>query len=338
MKLIAFSLAIILIAAAVVPSQTGQPQSSVLSRQAGDRNVPQSAGGQTNKLPSGQTKPDQDDTLIFDSALVNTFVTVRDEKGRFVSGLTKGDFTVLDDGQEQTVSYLSREANLPFTVALVVDRSRSVQHALTQAQAAAREFFRAVLRPGKDQAAVVAFDSGVYLLQDLTDDANALGRAVDQLSSAGGTSIFDAVYKTVRDRLAGSTEGRRVIVLITDGDDTTSRASIDQAIELALRHNVIIYAVRLPGDGSLNVHALRGRPVLEHLTEATGGREFDLTKGESRLTAFFGQLQDELRSQYSIGYQFQGAASAGGFHKLTIKSRQSNLNVFTRSGYYAGAQ
>jgi VWFA-related protein len=288
-----------------------------------------------NQSKAATTSQDDDDTITFDSALVNTQVSVRDEKGRFVSGLTKDDFIVLDDGKEQPISHFSQESNQPLTVALVVDRSRSVQSALSKAQEAAHNFFGSVLRAGKDRAAVVAFDSGVYVIQDFTDDVSALTAAPSKLTAAGGTSIFDAVYKTTRDRLAGGDEGRRVILLITDGDDTTSRASIEQAIEMALKNNVIIYAIRVSGDGSLNVRDLQGGPVLDRLTEATGGRQFHFDGDENQLAGFFTKLQDELRSQYSIGYQFQAASSDHSFHKLTIKLKQANLRAFTRRGYYS---
>jgi VWFA-related protein len=291
-----------------------------------------------NQSKAAVTSQDDGDTITFDSALVNTHVVVRDEKGRFVSGLTKDDFIVLDDGKEQSISYFSQESDEPLTVALVIDRSRSVQSALSKSQVAARNFFSSVLRAGKDRAAVVAFDSSVYGVQDFTDDASALAAAALKLTAAGGTSIFDAVYKTTRDKLAGGAEGRRVIVLITDGDDTTSRASIEQAIEMAVKHNVIIYAIRVSGDDSLNVHDLQGGPVLDRLTEATGGRQFHLDGDESQLAGFFTKLKDELRSQYSIGYQFQAASSDRSFHKLTIEMKQANLKAFTRRGYYSGMQ
>lgn len=276
-----------------------------------------------------------DDTITFDSALVNTQVAVRDDKGRFVRGLNKEDFIVLDDGTEQSISYFSQESNEPLAVALVMDRSRSVQKTVSKAQTAAREFFTSVLRPGKDRAAVIAFDSAVFLVQDFTDDANALAAATSKLTAAGGTSILDAVYKTARDKLAGGEAGRRVIVLITDGDDTTSSASIEQAIEMALRSNVVVYALRIPGENSLNVRALQGKPVLDRLTEATGGRQFHLDGDDRQLAGFFAQLQEEMRSQYSIGYQFQASSSGRQFHKLTVKLRQANLRALTRRGYYS---
>lgn len=301
--------------------------------------APRSKSGRpANQSKAAVTSQDDGDTITFDSALVNTQVSVRDEKGRFVSGLTKDDFIVLDDGKVQPISYFSQESNQPLTVALVIDRSRSVQSALSKAQAAARNFFSSVLRAGKDRAAVIAFDSGVYVVQDFTDDASVLTAAALKLTAAGGTSIFDAVYKTTRDKLEGGEEGRRVIVLITDGDDTTSRASFEQAIEMALKNNVIIYAIRVSGDGSLNVRDLQGKPVLDRLTEATGGRQFHLDGGENQLAGFFTKLQDELRSQYSIGYEFQAAPSDRSFHKLTIELKQANLEAFTRRGYYSGVR
>src|SRR5262245_17678390 len=276
-----------------------------------------------------------EETITFDTALVNTSVSVRDGQGRFISGLTKSDFIVLDDGKEQPIIYFSQESDQPLRVALVVDRSRSVQGVLGRAQAVVRDFIKSVLRPGKDSACLVAFDSGVYLVQDFTDDADTLANAVNKLTAAGGTSIFDAIDKTSRDKLAGTEEARRVVVLITDGEDTTSSSSIEQAMEMAIRNNVSVYAIRLPGDGSLNGREQQGKPVLTRLTETTGGRQFHLDGGEGQLAGFLTKLQDELRSQYSIGYQFQSASSSRTFHKITIKLTQPALKAFTRSGYYA---
>ena len=280
----------------------------------------------------------EDETITFDTALVNTRVSVRDDRGRLVSGLTRGDFVVLDDGKEQPIVYFSQESDQALRVALVVDRSRSVQKVLGRAQGVVRDFINAVLRPGKDSACLVAFDSGVYMIQDFTDDADALAGAVGKLTAAGGTSMFDALYKTTRDKLAGTEEARKVAVLITDGDDTTSRASIEQAVEMAVRNNVSVYAIRLPGENSLNGREQQGKPVLARLTEPTGGRQFQMDGGEGQLAGFLNKLQDELRSQYSIGYQFQTSSSRGNFHKITIKLVQPTLRAFTRRGYYSRSE
>ncbi|HEY3138546.1 MAG TPA: VWA domain-containing protein [Blastocatellia bacterium] len=285
---------------------------------------------------------EDDETISFDTALVNTRVSVRDGQGRFVSGLTKSDFIVVDDGKEQPIIYFSQESDEPLRVALVVDRSRSVQGVLGRARTVVRDFIHSILRPGKDSACLVAFDSGVYLVQDFTEDADTLAAAVNKLTAAGGTSIFDAVYKTARDKLAGTEEARRVLLLISDGDDTTSRASIEQAIEVTVRNNVVVYAIRLPGENSLNGRDQQGKPVLARLTETTGGAQFQLSDArdgeEKQLAGFFNKLEDELRSQYSIGYQFQAVSSGSSFHKITVKLKQPALKAFTRSGYYSGSQ
>ena len=279
-----------------------------------------------------------EETISFEAALVNTRVSVRDAQGRFVSGLTRNDFTVLEDGREQPIIYFSQESDQPLRVAIVVDRSRSVQTVLGRAQNTVHDFINSVIRTGKDRVCLVAFDSDVYLVQDFTDDSNKLTSAVNKLTAAGGTSVFDAIYKTSRDKLTGTEEARRVIVLITDGDDTTSNASIEQATEMALRNNVTVYAIRLPGANSLNAREQQGKPVLARLTETTGGRQFHLDGGEGQLAGFLNKLKEELRSQYSIGYQFQSASSARSFHKITIKLLQPALRAFTRSGYYSRSE
>jgi Ca-activated chloride channel family protein len=277
----------------------------------------------------------EDDTITIDAALVNTHVSVRDKSGHCVPGLTKDDFAVLDEGKEQPIVLFSEESNQPLRMAIVVDRSRSVQKVLSLAKTAARSFFSSVLRPNRDRACVVAFDSGVYLTQDFTDDPNVLANALSRVTAEGGTSVFDAIYKVSRDKLSGTDQARRMILLITDGDDTTSRASVEQAVEMALRNNVTIFALRLPDENSLNVRDLRGKPVLDRLTQSTGGRQFHFDGDESQLVRFFDALQGEMRSQYSIGYRFQSASSARSFHRIAIKMKEPNLKAFTRSGYYS---
>jgi len=220
-------------------------------------------------------------------------------------------------------------------MAIVVDRSRSVQKVLSLAKTAARKFFSLVLRPNRDRACVVAFDSGVYLTQDFTEDPNVLANALSRVTAEGGTSVFDAIYKVSRDKLSGIDQARRMVLLITDGDDTTSRASVEQALEMALRNNVTIFALRLPDENSLNVRDLRGKPVLDRLTQSTGGRQFHFDGDESQLARFFDALQVEMRSQYSIGYRFQSPSSARSFHRIAIKMKEPNLMAFTRSGYYS---
>jgi Ca-activated chloride channel family protein len=285
---------------------------------------------QTNRPPESD-----DDTITIDAALVNTHVSVRDKSGHSVSGLTKDDFTVLEDGKDQPIINFSQESNQPLRMALAVDRSRSVQKVMSLAKTAARNFFSSVLRPGRDRACVVAFDSGVYLTQDFTDDPNALANALSRVTAEGGTSIFDAIYKVARDKLSGTDQARRVILLLTDGDDTTSRASIEQALEMALKNNITIYALRLPDENSLNVRDLRGKPVLDRLTQTTGGGQFYLDSDNDRLARFFDRLEIEMRSQYSIGHRFQSLSSARGFHRIAIKMKDPDLKAFTRSGYYS---
>lgn len=293
---------------------------------------------QQDQSQSASAPRETGDTIRLQASLVSTYVSVRDSRGNFIRGLTKDDFVLLDDGKEQPITYFSNETDSPLRVAVLIDRSRSVHDVLSRAEDVVRDFISSVLRPGKDSACVVAFDSGVYLLRDFTDDAGTLTQAVDDLTSAGGTSMFDAIYKTSRDKLAGAGEERRVIILITDGEDTTSHASINQAIEMSINNNVAIYAIRLPGEHSLNVRDQQGKPVLTRLTTATGGRQFVLEEGEHQLSEFFDQLRGELRAQYSIGYQFQAAPSESRFHKITIKLIEPGLKAFARSGYYSRSQ
>lgn len=278
--------------------------------------------------PSHQERAPASQQIELGASLVNTFLTVRDQDGRLVSDLKPEDFIVLDDGAPQPITHFSREIQLPLSIALAIDRSRSVQKKFQFEQAAATQFLKAVLHPGKDRGLLVAFDSNVYLLHDFTDEAAALADAIQKLTVSGGTSIFDAVYKTSRDKFTRIGAGRKVLILVTDGEDTTSYATLKQAVEMVLRTEVIVYAIGLKG-------IKKGESTLERLTSDTGGQVFFPKTEEEKLAELFDQLQEELRNQYSLGYASPHAPD-GKFHTLTIQTKRKGLTVYARRGYYAG--
>src|SRR2546421_1842774 len=194
------------------------------------------------KPPQGKQQPKpaeapvpqvgDDQTLSVNVDLVNILFTVADKKGKFVTNLRKDDFRVFEDERTQTITNFSSETDLPLTIALLVDTSGSIRDKLRFEQEAAIEFFYSTLQRGKDRAMVISFDSGVELNQDFTDDPEKLADAVRKIRAGGGTSLYDAVYLAVNQKLSG-TNGRRVIILITDGDDNSSRVSLTETLEAA---------------------------------------------------------------------------------------------------------
>src|SRR3954471_23308850 len=172
-------------------------------------------------------KPTEDQTLSVNVDLVDLLVSVADKKGKFITNLKKEDFKVFEDERVQSITNFSSETDLPLTIALLVDTSGSIRDKLRFEQEAAIEFFYSTLRKGKDKALIISFDSGVDLQQDFTDDPEALANAVRKIRAGGGTSLYDAVYLAVTEKLAEQ-DGRRVLIMISDGDDNSSRLSLTE--------------------------------------------------------------------------------------------------------------
>lgn len=261
----------------VMPAALHPPSTSLASRSSIQRPTSQ----------SGEVK--------LGANLVNIFVTVRDQAGRFVSTLEANDFLVLDDGVPQAITYVSRETRLPLSIALVIDRSQSVRKRFPVEQVAATRFLKDVLPPGQDRTLVVAFDSNVYLIREFTDDIPALAAAIRKPTVAGGSSLFDAVYKTCRDKFASHNIARHILIVATDGEDTISWATLKQANQMALQTDVMVYAIGIRG-------IEQRTSILKRLTSQTGGRVFSSQTREEKLAELFARLQEELRNQYSIGY------------------------------------
>lgn len=293
--------------------------------------IPTPAAGSLNLQqplaePAQSKQTPEGDEVTLGVSLVNTFLTVRDHQGRLVSDLKAQDFTVLDDGQPQAITDFTRETQLPLRIALAIDRSRSVQQKFQFEQTAATQFLQSVLHAGKDEGLLIAFDSGVYQVHGFTDDAKALAGSIQKLTVSGGTSIYDAIYKTCRDKFANIRSGRKVLILVTDGQDTTSYATLKDAVQMALRTDVIVYAIGLKGIEN-------GQSSLEQLTGMTGGRAFFPKSDEEKLAKLFDELQAELRNQYRIGYVSPHPPD-GKLHSLTIKTNSKDLTVYARH-YYA---
>ena len=291
-------------------------------------------GGQAPSAPRPVANPQQQDTLSVNVNLVDLLYTVADKKGKFITNLRKEDFKVYEDDKNQAVTNFAAETDLPLTIALLVDTSGSIRDKLRFEQEAAIEFFYSTLHRGKDKGMVISFDSGVDLLQDFTDNPETLADAVRKIRAGGGTSLYDAIYLAVNEKLANQ-PGRLVIILISDGDDNSSRISLTETLELAQRRNVAIYSISTNSAayfGSKDQD--RGDKTLKRFSEDTGGRPFFPEKIQD-LAISFQEIGEELRSQYRLAYIPSNNRADGTFRKIRIDVTNKNYKVKARTGYYA---
>jgi Ca-activated chloride channel homolog len=289
----------------------------------------------TASLRAQQNAPAQkhdEDTLSVNVELVNVLFTVTDKAGKFIRDLKQDSFKVYEDGKRQQITNFSTESNLPLTIALLIDTSGSVRDRLRFEQEAAIEFFGSTLMRGKDSALIISFDSGIELVQDYTDDSEKLSKSIRTIRAGGGTSLYDAIFLAASKKLAGQT-GRRVIVLISDGDDNSSRTSITEALETVQRNDIVLYAistnsVELSGEGSS-----RGEKVLKRFAEETGGRMFSPVKLQD-LNASFRNISEELRLQYTLAYRSTNLLRDGAFRRIRVEPSDKRYVVRSRKGYY----
>jgi VWFA-related protein len=297
----------------------------------------------------------EEPTIKVQVSLVNILFSVHDKKGELIGNLNKDDFSIYEDGQKQEIKYFTRENDLPLTLGLLIDVSRSQMNLIGIEQSAASQFFDEVIRP-KDLAFVISFGSDAELLQDYTSSHKLLHHALEGLQvnsdvgglqpgpvpTAGtprGTILYDAVYLAADQQLRGQV-GRKALVLITDGDDQGSRYTRDQAIEAAQRADAIIYSIYYVDRGFYAQNGFgitfggSGEAELKRMSDQTGGRVFKVSRNHT-LHDIFNQLQQELRSQYAIGYFPTNSAKDGTFRRIEIRTTNKNYRVQARAGYYA---
>jgi VWFA-related protein len=268
---------------------------------------------------------------------VNVVFTVTDKRDHFVKDLTQSDFRVIDNNKPANIQSFSRQTNLPLRVGLLIDASNSVRDRFKFEQEAAIEFLNQIIRLRYDKAFVIGFDTTPEVTQDFTDDTQALSHGVRMLRAGGGTAMYDAIYFACRDKLMQADKGelatRRAIILLSDGEDNQSRVSREEAVEMAQRAEVIIYAISTNTSGI----KLRGDKILEYFAEQTGGKAFFPFKIEDVANAFT-EISDELRSQYAISYKPADFVPDGKYRKIEIVAENKKYHVRARKGYYAPRQ
>lgn len=262
---------------------------------------------------------------------VNVLVSVTDQKGRFVTGLTQDRFRIYEDGVPQQISNFSSQADLPLTLALLMDTSSSVRLTLDFQKKAATDFLHTVMKP-QDRALLVEFDTGVTLLRDFTNNPSTLAKEIRDLKAGGGTALLDALFAVCSQKMREDT-GRKAMVLISDGDDRHSTRGLEETLEMAQRSGVIIYAIgttRLSAD-----RREKAEELLLKLSDETGGKVF-FPYSTDQLAYAFELINEELRSHYNIAYVPTKKARDGKFREIEVKIQKGKgLNVHHRKGYYA---
>ena len=333
-----------------------------------NNNRPRRAENLSQPSPTPPAKPEDETTLHSDEVirvdtnLTNILFTAADKQKRFVTNLKREDIRVLEDGVPQEIFTFQPNADLPLSLAILIDTSGSEERTLPEEKAAARSFLETVVRANKDEAAIVSFTGEVTLEQGLTGNIGRLRRAIDQVefvppsgyigggvvvggtppisgtqqALAGSTAIWDAIWATSNELLSDAAEHtRRAIILLTDGDDTISQVHMQDAINRALKADALIYAIGI-GDRyqfGINEGALR------KITESTGGRAY-FPRNERELRDSFAQIQNDLREQYLVAYSSTNKSRDGLYRHVAIEivnpeTRKENLRLNYRPGYFA---
>src|SRR5215469_3039389 len=268
---------------------------------------------------------------------VNVLFIATDKHGKFVRNLNENDFSILDDHKPpQAILNFHRESDLPLHLGLLIDVSGSVDSRFDFEQSAATSFLEHTVRAHFDRAFVLGFNSHTQLAQDFTDNTALLAKGIHSLHDGGGTALYDAIYRACKDKLLKDHPERPVrkaIIVVSDGEDNQSEVTKAQAIEMAQRAEVIIYAISTDDSGLV----MRGDGVLEQLAEATGGRAFFPFKMKD-ITHSFAAIQDELRSQYIVSYHPADFNADGRYRSIEIIAVKKDLQVRARQGYYAPRQ
>jgi VWFA-related protein len=289
-------------------------------------------------LPQDRQTRGQIITTVVDVPLM---VSVADNKGKLITTLTKNDFKIYEDDKLQTIKSFNRDTDLPLSIALLIDASGSVIEQLKFERAAATDFFFNTVKRKKDRAAVVAFDSIISILSNGTsdgfyDDPERLADAVKKIKAGGGTAVYDAVYASVQKMLAKETgERRKLIILISDGDDTASKLSQTESIEMAQRHDVTIYAISTNRtQDTRSREKTQGDSVIQKMVDETGGKAYFPLKLDD-LAVDFQRIGDELRSQYVIAYTPTNPSLDGTYREVRVEMADKKYKARTRRGYFA---
>jgi Ca-activated chloride channel family protein len=271
--------------------------------------------------------------------IVSLTVTVSNPEGRYVTGLNAGDFAVYEDGTKQDVEFFNR-SNLPVALSLLLDTSASMEEKMGTAQEAAVGFARR-LRP-EDLGELIDFDSRVEVMRGFTNSTADLEAAIRKTTAGGSTSLYNAVYIALKElkKVRAKTESdvrRQAIVVLSDGEDTSSLVSYDQVLDLAKRSETAIYTIGLRSKDEVQGKGFNEAAfVLRDLAQQTGGRSF-LPASVNDLAGVYSQISDELASQYLLGYISRNTKRDGAWRRVVVRTDRPDTTARTKQGYYAPA-
>ena len=300
-------------------------------------------GTSAQEPQQGKTPP-----IVSTTGLVHLVATVMDRHRNFITDLDQSDFKILEDGAPQEIRYFGRDTDLPLRIGVLLDTSNSIRPRLEFEKDAAMDFLQHVIRRNQDQAFLMTFDNEPEVIQDYTGDLALLTDAIRKQRAGGGTALNDAIYLAA-EKLSSAPlpkvnpEVRRVLVVISDGDDNLSDHALSESVEAAIRAEAAIYCIStntdwlaIDGDKPHKMHVEGGDKVLEQFADQSGGRVFYPYKVDD-LAQSFVDIGTELRSQYFIAYSPTNIQSTGQYHKIEVQTDRKGLNVRTRKGYYATA-
>ena len=275
----------------------------------------------------------QEATLKMDVKLVSVFVNVTDKNGALVGGLTREDFKITEDDRVQQIAVFERQSELPLNLTLAIDTSGSVRKDLPEEADAARRFAHTILRT-QDQMNLLQFATEVREISPFTNKLSQIDRGLGQLRPDYATALYDAIYLGAEK--LGKREGRKVLILVSDGGDTVQNTTYAQALEQALRNEVMIYClIDVPIEASAG-RDLGGEHALITLAEQTGGKSFYVSDGG--LDKAYAQVSEDLRTQYLLGYYPKNQEPGKNFHRVEVlvpRAAAQYFNISHRTGYYA---
>lgn len=305
---------------------------------------------------------EEDEVLKIDTEVVNVLFTAQDKNRRLITDLKQADVKLIEDGQPQEITGFAKQVDLPLSLAILIDTSASQERTLPEEKSAAKSFIQSVVRPLKDEVSIVSFTGEATLEQGMTNNIARLGRAIDRVqfvapsgyigggviaggtapasssnqAAYGSTAIWDAIWVTSDEVLKPSPDKtRRAIILLTDGVNTYGKKKLDDAVQVALKNEAVIYSIGI-GD---NFYDGVDKGVLNKISERTGGRAF-FPRDESELRQAFTQIQIEMRSQYLIAYESTNQKRDGSYRKVEVQLVNPDLardkvKLTHRQGYFA---
>ncbi|WP_254061430.1 VWA domain-containing protein [Granulicella sp. L60] len=324
----------------VGPPSSGQSEPASPLKPITEAPAPQQAAPAPPTLPAAQNgntqAPSTDEpitTIKIQANEVNLIFTVTDKKGRFITGLKRENFGLLDDGHPPVaVLRFTQQTNLPLRVGIMLDTSSSIRQRFQFEQDSAIEFLLQVLHRN-DRAFVEGFDIQTDVAQDFTNNVDLLNQGIRKLRPGGGTALFDSLYKTCKDQMLTLLDQgavRRALVLVSDGDDNYSRVEESDAIKMCQRAQTIVYTIST----NISPSKDKGDDVLKAISEATGGQAFYPTKLED-VAIGFRNIEEELRSQYSLVYRPANLVADGSFRTIYFQANDPRFKVRAQKGYFA---